>query len=192
MNRSIVSGVRRIPYTNQNLNLQGIRYSWRVGGDCGCFLVIPSGKQLAKLRQVQIISTGEISTAGELYGQGCVAEGINDVRNDVLFRNANAENLTLSIDTDDAACCLVIGGDEDGLSRDTVHVYADARFEVVEVNKAVFGDEEDDAVPSRNLHCNGEVIGGFGREENINGLLLKGRIGWIMINLDNMQLARVK
>ena len=109
-----------------------------------------------------------------------------------MFRNANTENLTLSVDTDDAACRLVVGGDENRFSRDTVHVYADARFKVVEVYKAVFGDEEDDAVSSRDLHCNREVIGCFGREEDINCLLLEGRIIRIMIDLDNMQLGRVR
>lgn len=96
--------------------------------------------------------------------------------------------MTLSVDTDDAAGRLVIGSDKDCFARDSVHVYADAGFEVVEVDEAVFRDEEDDAVPGRYLHCNGEIIGCFGGEEDVDGLLLEGRIIRIMINLDDMQL----
>lgn len=56
---------------------------------------------------------------------------------------------------------LVLSRDEDGLAGDAVHVDACAGLEVVEVDKAVLGDEVDDAVLLRNLNGDGEVVRGL-------------------------------
>jgi len=43
------------------------------------------------------------------------------------------------------------GGDEDGLPTDPVHVDAGARLQVVQVDVAVLGDEEDDILLGADL-----------------------------------------
>ena len=105
-----------------------------------------------------------------------------------MFGDTDTEDLTFAIDANDTTRRLVICCDEDCLAGNTVHVNANASFEIVEVNESVLGDEEDDAVPSRDLHCDREIVGRFGREEDIDGFLLERRVVWIMINLDDMQL----
>ena len=70
------------------------------------------------------------------------------------------------------------------------HVNAYASFEMVEMNESVFRENEDDAVTSRNLHCDGEVVCCLGREEDIDFFLERRIIRIrIIINLDDMQLA---
>lgn len=144
---------------------------------------------MTKLLQIQIICTRKICTTRKLDGQSGITERIEDVGDDVLFRDTNTEDLTFAIDANDTTGRFVICSDKDCLAGNAVHVNANASFEIVEMNESVFSDEEDDAVTSRNLHCDGKIIGCLGREEDIDGFLLEGRVIRIMINLDDMQLS---
>ena len=103
-------------------------YSWRVCGNFGSLAVIPGSKQLTKLLQVQIIRTREISSAGKFNSQRGIAESIQDVWDDILFCDTDAENLTLAVDTNDTTRRLVICSDKYGFSRDSIHVDADPGF----------------------------------------------------------------
>lgn len=50
--------------------------------------------------------------------------------------------LSFPVDADDSWRGLMSRGHKNGLSADSVHVNAGARLEVVQVNVAVFGDQE--------------------------------------------------
>ena len=63
-----------------------------------------------------------------------------------------AAHLTLPVDADDAAGCLVRCRHKNRLPTDAVHVYAHTRLNVVQVYVAVFGDQEDDAMLLAGLH----------------------------------------
>jgi hypothetical protein len=111
-----------------------------------------------------------------------------DIWHDGVLVHANAQNLTLSVHSDNTVVLLVLGRGEDGLSRDSVHVDALTRLEVVEMNEAEFCNEVDDTVLWRDLHSHGKVVGGFGREEHVDGLFLERSVGCLMANLDNVEL----
>jgi len=117
--------------------------------------------------------------------------------------------LALAVDTEETRGGFVVGGDKDGLARNTVHKDASARLEVVQVQVAVLGDEEDNVVlfgdlqkhyrlkpktPSifffrAYLHRHGEVVGKFRGEEDIDSLLGEGRIAFLVVNLDHVELG---
>lgn len=165
-------------------------YPWGVCSDFSCLTVILRSKQLTELLQIQIIRSREICATRKFDSQSGITEGIENVRDDVLFRDTDTKDLTFTIDANDSTRGFVICSDEDCLAGNAVHVNANACFEIVKVNESVFCDEEDDAVTSGNLHCDGEIIGCLGREEDIDGFLLEGRIVGIMINFDDMQLTK--
>lgn len=75
-----------------------------------------------------------------------VIERRQNVRNNGLFVDVDAEHLSLLVDTDDTVGRLVLGSDEDGFARDAVHVNAGSGFQVVQVDEAVLGDHVDDIV----------------------------------------------
>lgn len=54
--------------------------------------------------------------------------------------------LPFPVDTNDAWRGLVWSSDKDGLATDAVHVDAGARLQVIQVNVAVFGDQENHIV----------------------------------------------
>ncbi len=56
------------------------------------------------------------------------------------------------------------------------------------MNKAVLGDEVNDAILLRDLQSNREIIAGFRGEENVDCLLREDGIRLGMVNLDNVQL----
>ena len=124
--------------------------------------------------QIQVICTREID------GKTGITEGIENVWNDDLFFDIDTEDLAFAIDANDTTRCL------DGLPGNAGHVNADPGFEIVEMNEVVPCDEEDDAVTSRDLHCNREIVGRFGREEDIDCFLFKRRVVGIMVNLDDI------
>lgn len=86
----------------------------------------------------------------------------------------------------------MLGRSKDSLARDSVHVDADARLQVVEMNETVLGDEVDDAVLLRDLHRDREIVGSLRREENVDGLLRERRVWQGMIDLDDMELCDVR
>lgn len=60
-------------------------------------------------------------------------------------------HLSLLVDSDNARGGFVRGGDKDGLCTDPVHVDADSRLQVIQVNVAILCDQIDDAVLIANL-----------------------------------------
>ena len=79
--------------------------------------------------------------------------------------SAHREDLSLSVDSDDAVGRLVGRGHEDGLGGDAVHVDAGAAFQIVEVDVAVLGDQVDHAMLLTNLE-----------EMGITAVLTRGNI----------------
>jgi len=120
---------------------------------------------------VEIVGTGEVTTGSESDSEFDVVEGGENVGDHHLLIDRDAQDLSLSVDTDDTASRLVFASDEHGFARDSVHVETSSRFEVVKVDETVLGDEVDDAVTSRDLHGDGEIVGGFGREEDVDCFL---------------------
>ena len=60
-------------------------------------------------------------------------------------------HLSLPVDADDPGCCLVRGGDKDGVATDAVHIDACTCLDVVQVDVAVLGDHVDHIVFGANL-----------------------------------------
>jgi hypothetical protein len=77
---------------------------------------------------------------------------------------------------------------KDSFARDSVHIDADARLEVVEVDETVLGDEVDDAVLLRDLHRDGEIVGSLGREEDIDSFLGEGRVWEGVVDFNDVEL----
>ena len=65
--------------------------------------------------------------------------------------------------------------DEDGFAGNSVHVDTCARFEVIEVNEAVFCDQIDDSMLFCDLHRDREIVRRFWGEVDID--LLFGEDG---------------
>jgi hypothetical protein len=58
------------------------------------------------------------------------------------------------------------------------------------VNEPIFRDEVNDTVLLGNLHGDREVVGGLGREVDVDSFLDKGRVWRRMIDLNDMELRR--
>lgn len=56
------------------------------------------------------------------------------------------------------------------------------------MNESVLCHHIDDAVLFRNLHCDGEIVDSFGREEDVGCFFLERWIGRLVINFNNMKL----
>lgn len=145
------------------------------------------------LLQVQVIRTGEVCPTGHLDGEFRVVQHVEDVWDDCLLVHIDAEDLTLLVDTNDTVCRLVLGGDEDSLTANTVHVDTCTAFQVVQVNESILGDEIDNAVLLGDLHRHREVVLCLSREEYVYGFFGKDWIGSSVVNFDNVELkATVK
>lgn len=113
----------------------------------------------------------------------------HDVRDDIAFVQADAKDLTLLVDSNDTSSQLVLGGGEYGVARDSVHVQALASLQIVQVDETVLRDEVDDSVSLRNLHSHGEVVDGFGGEEDVSCLFLEDWVRSIVIDLHDVKLG---
>lgn len=82
----------------------------------------------------------------------------------------------------------MLRSNEDGLAGDSIHVEADARLEVVQVDEAVLGDEVDDAVLLGHLHGHGEIVRCLSGEEDVDCLLGEHRVRGIVVDFDNVEL----
>lgn len=147
-------------------------------------------EELLILLQVQVIRAWEVCAAGHLDSKLGIVQHIEDIRNDRLLVDVDAEHLSLLVDTNNSVGCLVFGSDEDGLPADTVHVKACPAFKVVQVDEAVFGDEVDDAVLFGDLHSDREVVLCLCGEEYVYGLLRKDRVGRSMVDFYNVKLTQ--
>lgn len=142
------------------------------------------------LLNVKVICTGKIGPTGELEGQFGIVQCREDIRDDGILVDVHAQNLTLLIHTDDTMRSLVFGRYEDGLARNSVHVDARARFEVVEVDEAVFCDQVDNSVLFRDLHRDREIIRCLWREVDVDLFFGKHGIWGLMVDLYNVKLER--
>ena len=83
--------------------------------------------------------------------------------------------------------------DEDGFTGNTVHVYANAAFDVVNVDVAILRDEIDDVKLRAHLHSHRKVILRLWREENVNLLLWERLVAcWWLADFDDVQLEQKK
>jgi hypothetical protein len=103
-----------------------------------------------------------------------------------LFVHTNAKYLTLSVDAQNPVCLFVLGRHKDRLARDTVHVDACTRFEIIQVNEAVLRRKVDNSVLLGHLHGDREIIRSFRWEVYIDGSLREWRVGGLMVDLHNM------
>lgn len=115
----------------------------------------------------------------------------HDIRHNVGLVQADAENLSLLVDSNDTASQFVLCRSKDGVSRDTVHVKTLSSLQVVQMDETILGDEVDDSVAFRNLHRDREIVDGLGREENIGCLLLEDRVRCVVIDLDDVKLHSI-
>lgn len=101
---------------------------------------MPALEELLVLLDIQIIRAREVCPTSELEGQFGIVQRGENIRNDGIFVDIHAQNLTLLVHTNDTIRSLMLGRDEDSLSGNSVHVDACAGFEVVEVDETVFCD----------------------------------------------------
>lgn len=161
----------------------------RVCSDLGGTGEVARLEQLRELTLVEVVGTGKVASRRETNREVDVVERRENVGNHDLFIDRDAQNLTLAVDSDDTARRLVFAGDKHCLARDAVHVEACARLEVVKVDETVFRDEVDDTVALRDLHRDGEIVRGLGREEDVDRFLRVHRVGGSVIDLDDVELS---
>jgi hypothetical protein len=112
-----------------------------------------------------------------------------DVWHNSLLVHAHTQHLTLPVDSQNTMALLKLGRGKDCLARNAVHVDARARLDVVQVDETKLGDEVDDAVFLGHLHRDGEIVGGFGREKDVDSLLLERGVGLLVTDLDYVKLS---
>ena len=103
-------------------------------------------KQSVEFADEEVFGAGEVVPDCQAQRQVGVLKRVGDVRNDVVFINADGKNLSFSVNSDDARAGLVSGRDEDRVSGDAVHVDAGARLQVVQVDVPVLGDQVNNVV----------------------------------------------
>lgn len=145
-------------------------------------------EELLVLLDIQIICARQISPACELERQFGVVECCQDIRDHRVVVDADAEDLSLPVDTEDSIAGVVFASHEDSLAGDTVHVDAGTGLEVIEMDETVLRREVNDAVSLGDLHGDGEIIGRLGREVNVDGFLRERRVGRLVVNLHNVKL----
>ena len=149
---------------------------------------MPALEELLILLDVEVVCTRQVGTARELECELGVVERRKDVRNDRLLVHADAKDLTLLVDADNTVRRLMLRRDEDGLTRNSVHIEACSRLEIVEMDETIFRDQVDDTVLLGHLHRDGEVIRGLRWEVDVDSLLGEWWVGGLVVNLDDMQL----
>jgi len=145
-------------------------------------------EKLLVLFNVQIIGTGKVSSASQLECEFSIVKCCQNVGNDGLFVDVNTEDLALPVHTNDAICRFVLCGHEDSFAGDTVHVHTSTRLKVVEVDETKLRHQIYDTVFLGHLHSDREVIGGLGREIDVNGLFNERRIRSSVVNLNYVEL----
>ena len=163
-----------------------------VGSNLGGLIELPTLEELLVLLNVQVIRTWKVSPTCELEGQFGIVQRREDIRNDGILIDIHTQNLTLLVHTNDTMRSLVFSRDEDCLAGNSVHVDARARFEVVEVDEAVFCDQVDNSVLFRDLHCNREIIRRLWREVDVDLLFGEHGIGGLVVDLYNVKLERIR
>ena len=77
----------------------------------------------------------------------------------------------LTVYVNDAVGRVVVCGDKNSLRRNTVHVDTGTRFEVIEVDEAIFSDEVNNSMFLRNLHGDWKIVDCLRQEIDIHVLL---------------------
>lgn len=103
--------------------------------------------------------------------------------------HADRQDLSLPVYTNDTVRLLVLCRGEDCLARNSVHVDTLTGFDIVKVDETKLGDKVDDAVFARHLHGDGEIVGGLGREEDVDGFLGERLVWRLVSDLDNVELV---
>lgn len=134
-----------------------------------------------------LLSDSAFSAANRI--QRVVELTSNIVDNSIVI-HGDTQDLSLPVDSNDTILDLVLCCGEDCLSGDTIHVDTLSRLEVVEVNESKLGDEVNDTMALRDLHGNGEVVGGLGREEDFDCLFLERWIWRLVTYLYNVKLIQ--
>ena len=145
-------------------------------------------EELLILLKVEVISSREVTPTCKLKRKLGVVKRVKSVGDESLFVYADAQHLTLLVYTDDTIRSFVFGSNKDSLSRNSVHVDASTRLQVVKVDETVLRDEVDDAVFLRYLHCHGEIVSSFRREINVDRLLSEWCIRGSVVNFYDMEL----
>ena len=83
------------------------------------------------LFHVKVVCTGQIGTTSEFECEVGIIQRCQNIRNNGLLVNIDAEDLALLVHANDTVCCIVLGCYKDGFSGDTVHIDTCARFKVV-------------------------------------------------------------
>jgi len=96
--------------------------------------------------------------------------------------------LALLVDTNDTRSKIILGSNKDGFTADSVHINTSAGLEIVEVDEAHLGDQEDNTILMTDLHGNREIVREISREKYFNSLLLEWRVSVDMINFDDLEL----
>jgi len=138
---------------------------------------------------VQLICTRQTSARSKLISQLGVLGALQQIRNNCVLIQSYRKNLTLTVDTNDTSRFAISTGCEDGLTGDAVHENAGTGLEVVQMNEAILGDDVNDLVTIRDLHCDWEVVGGLGWEIDVDVLLGELRVSLLVIHLDNVELC---
>jgi hypothetical protein len=152
-----------------------ITYPWGVGSNLSGLIELSALEELLVLLDIQVIRARKVSPASKLEGQFGIVQCREDIRNDGVLVDIHAQNLALLVHADDTVRGLMFSRDEDGFAGNSVHVDTCARFEVVEVNEAVFCDQIDDSVLFCDLHCNWEIVRRLWGEVDVD--LLFGEYG---------------
>ena len=194
--------------------LESLNSLWRsqnatrgVGGDLCGFRVLPLLEEVLELLDEKVVGTRQIGSGCQanskvpvlqlVYRPGASAsirliasliEHTHDVWYHVRLVQANTQDLTLLVDSDDSSSQFVFGGRKDGVPGNSVHVKALPGLKVVQVDESVFRYEINDTMTFRDLHSDGEIASGFGREEHISSLLREYWIGGVVIDFNDVKL----
>lgn len=158
----------------------------RISSNLGSLAVLAALEELLVLLDVKVISSRKVTSGSKFESKLSIVKRVKDVGDERGFVDADAEDLTLLVDTNDTIRGFVFSRYEDCLARNSVHVNADTALEIVEVNETVLGDQIDDSVFLRDLHRYREVVVGFWREVYVDSLLGERRVWVGVVNLDDV------
>lgn len=106
--------------------------------------------------------------------------------------NITKYNNNINICTNNSTSRLVGSCHEYGIRGDTVHVDARSGLDVIHVYVAVLGDQVDDVILGRHLHCHREIVLRLGGEENVDRFLWEWLIsGWRLTHLYNYNKKKI-
>ena len=160
-----------------------------VGGDLGSLREVTRVDESVKLLLVKVIGSRETGPRSKFYRKRGHCGVVHQVVNDRALVNADGQNLTLTVDTDQASTVRVRSSGEDGLAGDAVHEDASTGLEVVEVDETILRHEVNDVVLGGHLHGHGEVINCLLREVHLHSLLLESGVRLLVVDLGNLQLG---